>query len=738
MTVNNLNKKAIQKQIFMINLLKLTTVVVAFVLVANVFLVSVGKFHLNSTTDLTKYISQANLKNEKIKAKRGYIYDRNGVVVAEDVQTYDIICHLDKNRLAPKGVVAYVDDPIKTSKELAPLLGMDEMKIYELLIKDLKQTELGTAGRKLSKEEMEAIDALNLNGIEFVESIKRNYPYGEFAPYVLGFAQANDNQSSTGVMGIELYLDRQLTGIDGSKSYQSDNAGFILPGMKSEIVDAQNGDDVILTLDLSLQESLETSFEMTMERFNSDRIWGAVMEIDTGRMLAYGQSPGFDLNEKEITEYTNYGSQYPYEPGSTMKAFTYAAAIDSGAYDTNVLVDSSTYCYAVDGKGGFYRVPTNDGRKVGCINNANKKSWGMIPYDMGLVYSSNTVTASIIDKLIAPSVYEDYLEAFGFFQKTDVDGISEAIGTKNYRYPADKIALSYGQGSTVTMLQLMQGYSAIFGDGQMVKPYFIEQIVDPYDDQDIKYQAQTTIVNDPITQETAQQMQDILYQVIYDEKGTGRFYKIDETQIIGKTGTTQVASLSGAGYNSGKTIASVMLALPYDDPKYMIYYAFEGDYDKNAHFNTEAINQLTRKVAQLYNLTDNINSAQENENDEVIDIKITDEIMPNLVNHTLEYSLKKTEELNLDVVIIGNGTQVLSQMPIADSNIKTNEKVFILTDNSNIMMPNMLGWTRSDVTKFWSLTNIAVKMDGYGKVTSQNITENSLISKNDEIELILE
>ena len=137
-------------------------------------------------------------------------------------------------------------------------------------------------------------------------------------------------------------------------------------------------------------------------------------------------------------------------------------------------------------------------------------------------------------------------------------------------------------------------------------------------------------------------------------------------------------------------------------------------------------------------ISDNINSAQENENDEVIEIKITDEIMPNLVNHTLEYSLKKTEELNLDVVIIGNGTQVLSQMPIADSNIKTNEKVFILTDNSNIMMPNMIGWTRSDVTKFWSLTNIAVKMDGYGKVTSQNITENSLISKNDEIELILE
>ena len=112
--------------------------------------------------------------------------------------------------------------------------------------------------------------------------------------------------------------------------------------------------------------------------------------------------------------------------------------------------------------------------------------------------------------------------------------------------------------------------------------------------------------------------------------------------------------------------------------------------------------------------------------------------MPNLTNHSLEYSLQQIENLGLTPIVIGGGDQVLKQMPIGDSNVKTNENVFILTDHTNIMMPNMVGWTRNDITKFWSLTNIAVTMEGYGKVTSQSISENSLITKTDEIKVILE
>ena len=183
----------------------------------------------------------------------------------------------------------------------------------------------------------------------------------------------------------------------------------------------------------------------TQAEFNPEKVWGSVMEVETGKILAWGQSPSFDPNTMNIDDYVNYVSQMPYEPGSTMKVFTYAAAIDSGAYDGSVLVDSSKFCYAAANRKP-YRVSQGDSRKIGCIGNASGKSWGMIPYDLGLVYSSNVVTASIITNLIEPSVYEEYLDRFGFFKLVDTDGIAESTGVKNFTWPADKLALTYGQG----------------------------------------------------------------------------------------------------------------------------------------------------------------------------------------------------------------------------------------------------------------------------------------------------
>jgi len=731
-----------KKQTFTINLLYFLTLAVACAVAANVFLVTIGKYHLWSGTDLGAYASSASTKTATLQARRGTIYDRNGSVIAQDVQSYNIICYLNKNRVGIGNRPAYVDDLVTTAQVLSEALGMDAVEVYDTLsskqMEGKYQTELGSKGRNLSKETKDWIESHDLNGVEFVSTVSRQYPVGTFASYLIGYATSNNEENLlTGKMGVELTLNDELTGVNGTKTYQADKNGYILPGMKSEVVEAVNGNDVILTLDQSLQETLESAFEMTAEIFNTERIWGSIMEIDTGKILAWGQSPGFDLNERVIDDYNNFGSQFGYEPGSTMKVFPYAAALETGRYDYSSLVDSTDFCYAQ--KGGVpYRVPCGSPGQIGRITNAGtEKHWGMVDYDHGLIYSSNTVTASLMTSLISPSIYKEYLEKFGFFQKVDTDGIAEISGTWTYNYPSEKLALSYGQGSTVTMLQMMQAYSAIFGNGKMVKPYFIDEIRSSYNSSEVLYKAETEIAGEPISQETAEYLQSVLYRVINDEDGTGKHYRIDETELIGKTGTAQIAS--GGSYSNSQTIASIMLALPANNPKYMIYYAFQGDYDRNAHYKTEPIKTVIRKVAQLYNLTDSLNVEMDGTQ---VKVEIRDEIMPELMNHSVDYALKKCTDLGLNALVFGEGNEVIFQMPEGGKSVVTGDRIFLLTDQNQLIMPDMTGWSRSDVTAFWTLANktiqLGIKMDGYGVVINQNIPAGTVIHDTAELSVNLE
>ena len=717
---------------FILQFIFTSTLVVMLILAANVFLVSVVKLHARSNTSLKDYADSANTHVEITKANRGYIYDRSGNIIAQDNRTYNIICILDPSRPSVKGTVSHVDDAKYTAQVLSTILKTSEEYIYNFLIKDVYQTELGTAGRNLSRETMELIKSYKLPGIEFESSVKRSYPLGVFAPYLVGFAQSDETGSTIGKMGAEYYLDKYLRGTDGTRIYQADKNGYILPGMRENVTSAINGANVYLTLDKELQESLEQTFVLTNEQFNADRIWGAVMEVDTGKILSWGQYPSFDPNELDITDYNNYGAQLPFEPGSTFKTFAWAAAINEGAYEDRPLVYSGPYCYSAIDRNP-YRVEKGG---LGCINNAGRKNYGWQDYDYGLILSSNSITASLITELITPDIFLDYVKRFGFFQPVDTDGMREETGFLNYTWPSDKLALSYGQGSTVTMLQMLQAYSAVFSDGTMVKPYFIESIRYPYDENNIIYQAERTVVGNPITPETAKQLQDILYRVIYDEQGTAKYYKIPETEFIGKTGTTQLA-VSGS-YKSGKTIVSIIAGMPADDPKYMVYYCFEANYNKNAHFHTGPITSYLRKVAMRFNLTQSIQDEFDETTEEVVKKEIITYEMNNLINHSVEYAQNKLLEYDVDIIYLGEGNTVIDQYPKANSTVTTDQKVFLLLDTQGYYMPNMKGWSRKDVVGFWDVSGSGFKIDGFGLVTSQSIPADTYVNRYSEIEVVLE
>ena len=536
-------------------------------------------------------------------------------------------------------------------------------------------------------------------------------------------------------MGLELYLESYLKGKDGKRVYQVDKNGYVLPGMKEENVSAVNGNDVYLTLDAGIQQALETAFRQTTEKFNATSVWGGVMEIDTGKVIAWGQSPGFDPNSLEnITNYNNIGSQSAYEPGSTMKTFDWAAAINEGKYDGSALADGNEFCWTTDAQNNPSKT-TKENSVGACIYNANQKQWGSVTLDDGLVYSLNTVAATIETQYITPEIYEKYLEDFGFFSRVDTDGLPESEGYKQFTWAADKLSLSYGQGSTVTMLQMMQAYSAIFSDGTMVKPYFVESIRDPYDSSNVIYQAERQVSGNPITEETASHVQSILYDVVNRDDGTARFYKIPECELIGKTGTAEVAGDDGK-YQAGRNFASVMLAMPADDPQILVYYAFDADYTVEMATYTEPQKLLLRKIAQEYGFSKDNTDVSVATTDDSEDIELVETTMPSLLNHTIEYTQKCLDGSNTQLYVLGSGRNVIDQYPKSGDTLISKDRVFLVTDANSFEMMDLSGWTRKDVAALWSVTGFGFELSGEGVVISQSVPAGTTVTKGTVIQVV--
>ena len=697
---------------------------VILLVIVNVFMVTIFKVHVRSNTSLNNYISSVSNVEERIFASRGNIYDNTGEIVAQDVKTYDIICYLDEDRLASGNQIAYVDNPSYAASVLAPILEMDASDIYSILTSNdgLYQVELGANGRNLSEDQKNQIEAIeDLHGIDFRNSYKRYYPYGDsFSPQIVGFAQSDESGKLIGKLGIEAYLNDELSGSDGFHSYQRDRYGYILPGMYDETIEAVNGYDVYLTLNIPIQEALNTALETTMQYKEASRAWGAVVEIKTGKILAWGQTPSFNPNNLTSDDVqVNYGSQLAYEPGSVLKSIIYSAAMDLGVYDGNVGFDSSPYCY------NDYAQRTYSGNQLGCIKNVDNKDWGTIPLDYGLIYSSNVATATLLSQYVGIDNFEDYLNRYHLFEKVNSDGIDEVTGYTNYGLsPVDDITATYGQGSSLTMLQLLQAYTAIMGNGEMVKPYIIDKIVNPNTNQTV-YQGSRKVVSTPISKQTATDMVDLLRRVVTDEAGTCRHYEARTVNVIGKTGTTEL--LLDGEYSEDLSIVSCMLGFPYEDPQYMVYYAYVSPMTVYYNYEVKPIPDMIDRIALLENLDIN-----EDELD-VADKYIHKYNMPNLLSDTYDLAKSKLDELHINTIRIGDGDKIIDQYPKTNDIVYTNQKVFLLTDGHNIYLPDFTNWTRKDIVNYWNISKLPITIDGYGVVYEQNTSSNSLVDNTSEI-----
>lgn len=653
--------------------------------------------------DLPKLADSRTTEKTVIKANRGTIYDIKNQVLAQNVSSYKIIAYLDPKRTINENKPQHVVDKEKTANLLAPILGMKEEDILALLSKKgVYQTEFGTKGNGLTEITKDKIVSLNLPGIDFIETKKRNYPYGRFLSYTLGYAKNNDKDVIVGELGLESYYNDVLSGTDGYTIYQKDLNGYKIPNTKEITQDKIDGKDIYLTIDSNIQFFVEQALSSSKDKYGYESMSLIVASAKTGAILAMANNPAFDPNIRDITNYLDPITQIPFEPGSTMKIYTYMAAIESGVYN-----GSDTYM-----SGSF---TTKDNT---VISDFNKVGWGRITYDQGFLMSSNTAVVNIMDKYMDASTLKNYLKSLGFGSKTGITLSKEATGKIAFKYQTEVFNAAFGQGITTTPIQHIQALTAIANDGNILRPYIVSKIVDP-NTNEVTYEGKRTVVNKVASTKTIEYIKDLMYRAINDPTAIASTYKIPGYEIIGKTGTAQIASTNGKGYLTGPndTIRSVAILFPKDNPEIIIYAAAKRPYS--------GLNSIMVPVKEvIQNVAKYLNVFQETEQTKE---KSTYKLSSYL-NEDVE-KVKSTLTINNIVpIVLGNGTKIIDQYPKKDTVVNAHEKVFLITNDSTYVMPNIIGWSIKDVRNLVSFLKIPYQSNGNGYVVSQSISPGTVIT----------
>ena len=333
--------------------------------------------------NLTEFANNRNTVKKTLYASRGTIYDAKGNELASNVNSYTLIAYLEESRTTDEDDPQHVIDKESTAKELAKVLDMEEKEVLRILKKDAYQVEFGKKGRNLTEYKKSQIEALALPGIDFITSTQRYYKMSDFASYIIGYAKNNDNGEIIGEMGIEKEYNNILKGTDGFTEYQKDAYGYQMPNAPSNTKNPVSGSNIYLTIDNNIQIIIEKAINSLTSTKELEWATFTVMNAKTGAIVASASAPSFNPNKLEtLTSYLNPLVAYQYEPGSTMKVFSWLAAIEEGMYE-----GEDTY------ESGSIKVAD------ATIRDFNNEGWGKISYDTGFAYSSNVAATKLSLKL---------------------------------------------------------------------------------------------------------------------------------------------------------------------------------------------------------------------------------------------------------------------------------------------------------------------------------------------------
>lgn len=638
-----------------------------------------------------------------VSAKRGDILDRNGNVLAQSANADTVV-------LRPAEVKKGNVDAIVSV--LSEMLGIDEETVRAKAT-DTKKSEVWLA-RQIDKDVADQLRELNLPGVYFTIDVKRYYPNGAFLTQTLGFTSVD----GAGQEGLEAYYDKYLSGQDGKIVSEADNVGREIPLGEKEYIPPVDGYNLVLTVDEVIQSFLEKALEEAYVQQSAKGVWGIVMDPNNGEVLGLASYPDYDLNKPPrdniplLTELTrNKVITDVYEPGSTFKAVTCAAALDSGAISVDTTFDCAG-TYTVDGQQiKCWRYPRSHGHQT--LYQAVQNSCNSAFMQMGLMMQTQS--------------FYDYIHKFGFGQQTGIDFPADQGGIimgEKYVKNSDLARIAFGQSIAVTPLQLISSFSAVVNGGFLYQPTLVKGLMDGDGNYIEKFEPK--VVSQPISAETSATMRSILESVVAE--GSGKNCYIPGYRIGGKTGTAQKYDENGQ-VMTGKHIASFIAFAPADDPKLAILLIVD-EPNVAVDFGSVVAAPYVRNVIleslQYMGVTPNNEEAQAPEKVQV----------PDVSNMTDTDAIAALNALGLDYLSDGTGT-VTGQLPAPGVEVDKGTAVLLYTSVKSspgdvvgmVNVPDLSGMTPEEAAQALEPLHLILNIQGEGKASFQNPAAGTSVSE---------
>ncbi len=585
-----------------------------------------------------------------VSASRGSILDKNGEILA--------VSGLSKSLVVKPSVINKEGTANKVADSLSSVLGLDRQSVYEKVCKT-QYSEVNIK-RHLTDAEITAVEQLGLKGVELVDDKKRYYPKGATLAQVIGSTAVD----GTGRDGLELKYDKYLRGLTGKIYSSADVWGSQIPGGEERYVDPTNGLNLQLTIDYNIQKFAESAMRQCMTEQNAKKVTCIVMDPNTAEVLAMVNMPDYDLNDPPNSDWESWSALSrngaildAYEPGSTFKVLTLAAALEEGKVNEN-----STFYDP-----GYHLV---DGEKIKC--------WRTVPHGtqtlaQAVQNSCNTAFMQMGLMLGTEKMYE-YLRAFGIGSETGVDFSSDQSGimlAQKYVRNVDLARISFGQTVAVTPLQLITAFCAAINGGELKQPHLVGALVD--DDGAVVTENKPITVRRVISKETSAKVCQILESVV--SQGSGKNAYIPGYRVGGKTGTAQK-------YKDGKVVRDTHIGsfigfAPADDPQIAVLVVVD-EPDVAIDYGSVVAAPYAKMILEksLKYMKVPTQNLKEDEMNLVANIEV-----PNLRGLTAVEAEKKLNDAGLAMLIQGNG-KIIAQVPAAGTKVCKGTHVLLTGDQA--------------------------------------------------------
>ncbi|MBO8128606.1 MAG: stage V sporulation protein D [Peptococcaceae bacterium] len=683
------------------NILIRKRIIVLFMLAVVTFFLLLGRLiwvQFFMGEQLRKQAIENRMREVPVEAKRGSICDRNGNELVTSVSADSVFA-----------IPSQIKNPTETAQKLAAVLEIDPDTIYKKLT---KKTSFEWIKRKVDFKVAKQLKEMDLPGIGFVEESKRYYLKDNLAAHVLGFVGI-DNQ---GLTGIEKTFDKELRGIPGRIVMEYDAIGREIPTALHKYYPPVPGHSLVLTLDETIQYFVERELDTIVDTFHPANAVIIVMDPKTGGILAMGNRPSYDPNHwpeyQQSTWDRNPAIWYNYEPGSTFKIITLAAALEENLFDPDAPFYDPGYIKVAD-------------RRIRCWKSGGH---GSETFAEVVQNSCNPGFITVGLDIGIPTFYE-YVEAFGFGHPTDIDLPGEARGIMIPEKKATNLNLatmSIGQSIAVTPIQLITAVSAVVNGGKLMKPMLVQKVIDK--DGNIVKEFEPQVVRNVLSPETCDKAKKLLEDVVL--KGTGVNAHVEGYRVGGKTGTAQVVGPSG-GYVSGRYVSSFVGFAPVEDPQVVILVVVS-EPKGGVYFGSQVAAPAFRNV-----MDDTLHYLgvperkdlpkpkkpwfwwQENKEPEEVAV-------PDVENLPLDEAVKELRGKGLNFMARGQGSIVYGQVPEAGArvcegttvilNLKAGER----TQSGQVTVPDLSGLTIKQAGTLLGSLELRMEPVGSGVARSQS------------------